>query len=126
MFELSVRMHFSAAHRLRGHKGACARQHGHNWAVEITIRGRKLDKLGMLVDFSELKLAAKAAIDRLDHCDLNELPEFRKRNPTSEQIARRLFEALAAAFDRPGRRVACVRVSETEGTSAAYRSGARA
>ena len=126
MFELSVRTHFSAAHRLRGYKGACARQHGHNWSVEITIRGRKLDKLGMLVDFSELKQAAQSAIARLDHCDLNKLPEFTKHNPTSELIARRLFETLAAEFDKPGRRIASVRVSETDGTSAIYRSGSRA
>ena len=120
MYELSVRTHFSAAHRVRGHQGACANQHGHNWAVEISIRGKSLDKLGMLVDFAELKQAAKTAMDRLDHRDLNRLPEFRKRNPTSEQIARWLYETLASALDTPERRVACVRVSETEGTSAAY------
>lgn len=120
MYELSVRTHFSAAHRLRGHQGACANQHGHNWSVEIFIRGRSLDKLGMLVDFAELKQAAKATMDRLDHSDLNKLPEFKKRNPTSEQIAKWLFETLAAALDNTDRRVACVRVSETEGTSASY------
>jgi len=48
MFELRVGTDFSAAHSIRGHKGRCAKLHGHNWKVEVFLRSGKLDKLGMV------------------------------------------------------------------------------
>ena len=43
MFEVSVRAHFSAAHHLPGYPGTCASAHGHNWEVEVFVRGEELD-----------------------------------------------------------------------------------
>jgi len=123
MFEISVRSHFSAAHRLVGHEGACARLHGHNWEVEVFVAGERLNSIGILVDFRHVKDALQEAMGTLDHRDLNALPELGSANPTSENLARYLFEALSARLDGPGSRVARVRVSETPGTSASYHAG---
>ena len=42
MFELKVRTHFSAAHKILEHPGKCARLHGHNWNVDVTVQAKSL------------------------------------------------------------------------------------
>ena len=51
MYEVSIVTQFSAAHHLPGYPGACASPHGHNWEVEVFVRGPKLDRTGILADF---------------------------------------------------------------------------
>ena len=55
MFEVKVESSFSAAHHLLNYKGACENQHGHNWKVEVYVRGENLNESGILVDFKVLK-----------------------------------------------------------------------
>ena len=119
MYEISVRTHFSAAHRLVSHKGSCANLHGHNWEVEVAVRGRQLDKIGVLMDFRELKGMVGEILEKLDHSDLNALPAF-KGNPSSENIARHIYVLLKKKFRRSGCRVSRVTVHETPQTGAAY------
>lgn len=94
MFELTVIAEFEAAHRIVDYPGKCNRLHGHNWSVEVTVAGSKLNNLGMLIDFKELKKAVNATIDQLDHIYLNELDAFTQDNPTAEHIAKYIFEQL--------------------------------
>jgi 6-pyruvoyltetrahydropterin/6-carboxytetrahydropterin synthase len=120
MFEISVKTHFSAAHHLRGYKGICADPHGHNWDVEVFIAGAQLDMTGFLVDFRVLKKRVKAILGELDHHDLNTLPAFRRQNPTSENLARYLYETLSGRVNCPRYRINRVTVGETPGTTASY------
>lgn len=120
MFELSVKTHFSAAHRLVGYDGACANLHGHNWDVEIFVQGKAVNDLGMLVDFRDIKVAIKEAMKEVDHCDLNQLPAFLRDNPTSEHLARYLFTTLGQQLNNVRLRVSKVTVCETPGTTASY------
>jgi len=120
MFELSVTSRFSAAHHLQEFPGSCATLHGHNWDVEVFVRGEDLSEIGILVDFRELKQSVKAALDELDHADLNALDAFRNRNPTSENIARFLFRRLSAAVNTDRYRVHKVSVNETPEARATY------
>ncbi len=55
MYSLKVEGVFSSAHNLRGYKGKCEDLHGHNWRVEICVKSKELDKIGMLLDFKYLK-----------------------------------------------------------------------
>ena len=55
MFEVKVEKSFSAAHHLLNYQGACENQHGHNWKVEVYVKGEALDKSNILVDFKVLK-----------------------------------------------------------------------
>lgn len=120
MIEISIKSHFCGAHKLNGYKGPCANLHGHNWEVEIYLRGSKPNRLGMLVDFRQAKETLHALLAKLDHKNLNDLPFFQKVNPTSENIARLIFHELSPKFNSAHCRLQRVRVSETTGTSAVY------
>ncbi|MCX7830755.1 MAG: 6-carboxytetrahydropterin synthase, partial [Acidobacteria bacterium] len=82
MYELMVKLNFSAAHRVEDYPGNCERLHGHNWVVKIYAKKEELDNLGMVVDFRALKEKTKAVLSRLDHHFLNDVPPFDKINPT--------------------------------------------
>ncbi|MBW1731801.1 MAG: 6-carboxytetrahydropterin synthase QueD [Deltaproteobacteria bacterium] len=102
MYELKIISHFAGAHQLRNFKGSCEKLHGHNWKVEVCVRGERLGEDGTLVDFQEIKEATKHALDTLDHEFLNELEPFREENPSSENIARYIFRFVAEELaDRP-------------------------
>lgn len=94
MFELTVITDFGAAHRVVDYPGKCNRLHGHNWIVEVTVAGQKLNELGMLVDFKLIKKEVNKLMEELDHHYLNELPQFQNNNPTAEHIAQYIFHEL--------------------------------
>lgn len=120
VFEVYVKTHFSAAHRLNGYPGDCARVHGHNWIIEVFVKCSELDRLGIALDFRDIKSAVKAVVSELDHSDLNDLPVFVNENPTSENIARYLYGQLSERLNTPKNRVSKVKVSETPGAGAFY------
>jgi 6-pyruvoyltetrahydropterin/6-carboxytetrahydropterin synthase len=124
VFELSVKTHFSAAHHLRGYEGLCANPHGHNWEVEVFLRGEDLDGVGFLVDFRDIKSAVRTALSELDHHDINTLPAFTKENPTSERLARYIFDSLSRSVNCRRYRVHKITVWETPGNAASYWEGA--
>ena len=120
MFELSVKTHFSAAHRLIGYDGACANLHGHNWDVEIFVRGGSLNKIGMLVDFRDIKAAIREVMKELDHCALNQHPPLLVENPTSEHLARYLHRKYGERLNSDACQIYKITVCETPGTTASY------
>lgn len=119
MYEVSIFLEFSAAHQLRNYRGRCENLHGHNWKVEVSIHTKELDKIGMVIDFKKLKDKTRMVLDRLDHIYLNELPYFKKNNPTSENIARYIYDKLSQGlrFNGQGLRV---KVWETDTSCASY------
>lgn len=123
MFELKIEDSFAAAHRLRGYRGQCEDLHGHNWKIEVVVRADRLDDIGLALDFQELKAATKEVLDRLDHTFLNDLPPFSDANPSSENIARFVFEELAARLDREGLWMHRVTAWESEKACASYLKG---
>jgi len=85
--------------------------HGHNYTLDVTVRGDIDPRTGMVIDLSELKrLVQEAVIERFDHADLNADPLFRDRIPTTENIALVVWDLLAAKLG--GDRLARVRVWE--------------
>ena len=81
MFEVSVEQSFAAGHALRNYKGACENVHGHNFKVQVTVEGPRLDPTGMLVDFLDVKASMQNVILALDHRFLNDIPPFDMLNP---------------------------------------------
>ena len=61
--------------------------HGHNWKVEVEVCGNKLDNIGMVIDFKEIRNLTKSVVDQLDHQFLNDLKPFKEINPTAENAA---------------------------------------
>ena len=120
MFEITIETSFSAAHNLREYHGKCEALHGHNWKVEITAAADELDRQGMVIDFVEFKRRAREVIEALDHKYLNEIPPFDALNPSSEHIARHLFDEVDRRLPPPGPRVVRVRVWESPTSSATY------
>ncbi len=120
VYEIFVQDHFSAAHSLKGYNGNCSKIHGHNWIVEVYIRCGKLNRLGIAIDFRDVRDTLKKILDKLDHTDLNEIAEFGSINPTSENIAKLLFSELARHFNAEHVTVSMVKVFESPGCGASY------
>ncbi|MDH5661775.1 MAG: 6-carboxytetrahydropterin synthase QueD [Elusimicrobiota bacterium] len=120
MYEVMVEGSFSAAHNLRGYRKKCEKLHGHNWKVRVGIRGGKLDKYGMLIDFRDVKDYLEKIIKKLDHKYLNEISHFKVTNPTSENIARFIYNDLKFRLQGSQYGVSKVTVWESDTTSATY------
>ncbi len=119
MFELMVTGRFAAAHSLRNFNGRCEALHGHNWRVEVVVRGDTLDKADLIMDFGELKAAMNQVLDRLDHGYLNEIKPFDEQNPSSELIAKYLYEQIAQMLPA-GVQMARVSAWESDDSRATY------
>lgn len=85
--------------------------HGHNYTLDVTVRGPVDPETGMVIDLGELKaVVGETIIDRFDHADLNTDPAFRGRVPTTENIAIVVWGLLAPKLG--GERLWQVRVWE--------------
>jgi 6-pyruvoyltetrahydropterin/6-carboxytetrahydropterin synthase len=122
MYELRVITHFAAAHQLRDYDGACERLHGHNWKVEVFITGPELRHDGLLLDFKEIKQATQGVLERLDHQFLNKIEPFGSLNPSSENIARHIFDVLSSELNQGDVKVSRVTAWESETACATYRA----
>lgn len=128
---LTVRSSFSAAHRLyradwslqRNQEvfGHCANLngHGHNYELEVTVRGEIAPETGMILDMKELKaIIQREIVDRVDHKNLNaDVPFLDGRIPTAEVLAVAFWEILEDKI--PSGELHEVRVHET-GRNAAF------
>lgn len=94
MYEITIISHFSGAHRLRYLHGKCEELHGHNWKIEVTASSRRLNKEGVVIDFEILKQKLSKVLKSLDHTFLNDLPYFDEKEPSSENIAKYIFDKL--------------------------------
>ena len=136
MFQVSREFNFSYGHRLLEHQGKCKHLHGHNARMIATFEAGSLDEHGMVVDFQEIKKVVNRWLDEnVDHRmilrrddpavePLEKLGEplfLIDANPTAENIARLIFEKIAAA----GLPVVEVRLWETPNCHAIYRADAR-
>lgn len=119
MFEVTVSGWFAAAHQLRLLDGSLEPLHGHNWHVRVTWRGRKLDGMGVLVDFTQVK----PRLDKLlatfhDRC-LNELAPFAGVNPSAENVAA-IIAGSMNSDSTADVALQCVEVEEAPGCVARY------
>ena len=121
MYTLTTMVEFSSAHTLVGHSGHCKKMHGHNWKVEVEITGEKLDKIGMVVDFKEIRKATNLVVDELDHEFLNNLEPFSEDNPTAENIARYIFTKLSEEFSNKNVKVNSIKLWETDKSAVSYK-----
>jgi 6-pyruvoyltetrahydropterin/6-carboxytetrahydropterin synthase len=120
--EMTRVYHFSAGHRLASPSltpeanarlyGACARAHGHNYYLEVTLRGRPDPVTGMLFDLGALDATVQREIlDHVDHHTLERVPRLAGVVSTGEGLAHAFWRLLDAAL--PPRRLARVVVVET-------------
>ena len=63
MFELKVKSRFAGAHQLAMVGQKCENLHGHNWQVEVCVKGPELNAAGVLADFGDIKRAVRQVVD---------------------------------------------------------------
>jgi 6-pyruvoyltetrahydropterin/6-carboxytetrahydropterin synthase len=120
LYTLKIVTDFASAHTLRDYPGDCSRMHGHNWKVEVEVKARELDAVGMGVDFKEIKQATRDITGRLDHRYLNELEPFKRLNPTAENIAAYVYKELGKQLNSQAVQVSAVTLWETERACVRY------
>jgi len=130
---VTARLTFSAAHRLHNpardaewnrrtyDKCDNPRGHGHNYVMEVSVKGRTDPETGMVIDLKRLKdIVRQRVLDRVDHQNLNEDVDFlRGVIPTAENLARAFWRELAPAIDEGS--LYEVALQETEKNSVVYR-----
>ena len=135
MFELTHEVEFSAAHRLhsphlteeqnRALYGPCHRLHGHNYVLEVAVRGPADPTTGMVMDLNVLSRVIQARIfDAVDHRNLEaDVPWLEGTITTAENVAAafwdRLTEALAGELP-PGGRLHRLRLYESRANFVDY------
>lgn len=119
MYELVIQSDFSAAHRLRSYDGDCERLHGHNWRVDALFEAEELNSLGMVADFRVVKRLLEELLREFDHQDLNELERFSEQNPSTENIARAIYQEFSYKLPH-GMRVKKITVWESDHCGASY------
>jgi 6-pyruvoyltetrahydropterin/6-carboxytetrahydropterin synthase len=100
MYQISVELHFDAAHYLRNYHGKCENLHGHRFKIVANLITDKLDENGLAYDFVELKRHLADVLDKYDHTCINDVPPFNKINATSENIAATIFKRLQLKLGR--------------------------
>ena len=130
---VSARLTFSAAHRLDNPKfdaewnrrtfDKCNNPggHGHNYILQVSVRGKIDPESGMVIDLAKLKeIMRERIVDRVDHRNLNADVDFLGGiNPTAENLARAFWQQLAPAITQGS--LYEVMLQETEKNSVVYR-----
>ncbi|MBA2123654.1 6-carboxytetrahydropterin synthase QueD [bacterium Unc6] len=118
-FQICIYETFSGAHNLREYQGECEKLHGHNWKVEVSVTGI-LNRLGMVIDFTVLRDSLKSILSKIDHTYLNEIPYFKKNNPTSENITKYIAQELKKDKDLKKIKIISIKVWEKDTAAATY------
>ncbi len=121
MYEVTIIKSFSAAHLLSEIGGKCEELHGHNFKVEVTVGAPKLNSDGILIDFRLLKKWLKEILDQMDHQHLNDLPFFKGKNPSSENVACFIYKKMQDKVAVSGVKMLRVKVWESESAAVTYR-----
>ena len=117
MFTIFKDFTFAAAHAIRGHTRGCENLHGHNYRVRVYLQAARLDELGMVLDFADLKAMMQEILGPFDHRVINEIPPFDERNTTAELLSQYVFAEVAQRLAAQ-ERVAVTRVEVWENDTA--------
>lgn len=124
MFELKIVTHFAAAHQLKMVADKCENLHGHNWKIEVCLKGDQLNSAGILMDFGEIKKEVAKIMSDLDHKFLNEIEPFKNEYPpSSENIAYYIATQLQSEVDKQDVLVSRVTAWESDNACATYVPG---
>lgn len=101
MYSVSVRDHFMIAHSFTGMVfGPAQRLHGATYVVDVEFRRPELDSDGIVVDIGRALDVVRSTLGALNFQNLDEVPEFKGRNTTTEFLARVIFDRIAGAIHR--------------------------
>jgi 6-pyruvoyltetrahydropterin/6-carboxytetrahydropterin synthase len=119
MFTIRVETHFTASHQLTLPDGSKEPLHQHNWAVITNISNDKVDRMGVVMDFCQVKAMVGEITAEFDNSQLDNIDYFRRNNPSAENVARYIFDKLEPKL--PGAvQLRSIRVVEEPGCSAKF------
>ena len=120
MYSVTVRDHMMIAHSFRGEVfGPAQRLHGATFVVDAAFIAEALDANGIVIDIGRAHDALKAVLAKLNYHNLDDVPEFKGSNTTTEFLTRHIFDALAkdaraGELGRDGRELKAIRVTLSE------------
>lgn len=120
MFAVEVRSHIMIAHSFRGSVfGPAQALHGATFVVDAAFVADTLDDNGIVVDIARAQQALAAALEPLNYRNLDDVPELKSVNTTTEFLAKYIFDRLAdgartGALGRPGHDLKAIRVTLSE------------
>ena len=120
MFTVEVRDHIMIAHSFRGDVfGPAQALHGATFVVDAAFISKELDPNGIVIDIGRALDVLKATLKPLNYSNLDERPEFRGINTTTEFLTKYIFDQLAKAarsdgLGRDGKELHAIRVTISE------------
>ena len=120
MYEVTIKKSFSAAHLLKEIGGKCEELHGHNFLIEVSVVSESLNSEGLLIDFRVVKGWTDEVLEQLDHKYLNEIEYFKSINPSSEQLARFLYDRISEKSRQMNVTLSRVTVWESDNSRVSY------
>ena len=99
MYAVNVRDHFMIAHSFQGAVfGPAQRMHGATYVVDLELRREQLDADGVVVDIGLATQVLRDTLAAFNFQNLDEMPEFKGRNTTTEFLARAIFDRVASGI----------------------------
>ena len=120
MFAVEVSDQIMIAHSFRGEIfGPAQKLHGATFVVRVAFFSEKLDRNGVVIDIGRAHDALKTVLGPLNYCNLDDLPQFKSANTTTEFLTKYVFDelaeaALAGELGRDGRDINAIRVTVAE------------
>jgi 6-pyruvoyl-tetrahydropterin synthase len=120
VFAVEVRDHVMVAHSFRGSVfGPAQKLHGATFVIDVAFVAQTLDDNGIVVDIARAHEVLKSVLQPLNYRNLDEVPEFKGQNTTTEFLTQYVFDKLAEAarageLGRDGRELGAIRVTISE------------
>ena len=120
MFTVEVRDHIMIAHSFQGAVfGPAQALHGATFVVDAAFIADALDINGIVIDIGRAHDALKATLGPLNYRNLDDIPEFKGRNTTTEFLSKHIYDGLAKAarageLGRPGQELKSLRITISE------------
>jgi 6-pyruvoyl-tetrahydropterin synthase len=120
VFTVEVRDHIMIAHSFQGAVfGPAQALHGATFVVDAAFISKALDANGIVIDIGRALDVLKATLQPINYCNLDDRPEFKGVNTTTEFLTKYIFDQLAAAaradqLGRPGGELHAIRVTISE------------
>jgi 6-pyruvoyl-tetrahydropterin synthase len=120
VFTVEVRDHIMIAHSFRGAVfGPAQALHGATFVVDAAFISKELDGNGIVIDIGRALDVLKATLQPINYCNLDDRPEFKGVNTTTEFLTKYIFDQLAAAarndqLGRPGSELHAIRITISE------------
>jgi len=135
MIYITRKEHFSSAHKLHNPAlsdernleiyGKCNHFHGHNYYVEVTLKGDPDKESGYVMDLKKLKkILHEVIIEKVDHKYLNDVEMFKDVVPTTENMAVIFWEKLKGKVKTDNAELHSIKIYETAKNYVEYKGGA--